>query len=735
MNIDKEAFEYSITKIDDGIIFEKFGLSFINAIVGHNFIAVGGTKDKGIDGFNHTFHNSKNDKTIYQLSTEKTYEDKIRKTIIKLRENEINYDRLYYVTNRKVNNAEQLVDEIYDEFKIPLVIWDIRWFKSNCNRNEPAIDSFRHFVDTYLHEFNKPGVAHVVSNLDSDSRIYVFLSQQFDSRTNDLKLDDLLTDTLILYALEGTDPDCGELLETNQIKDRIKKYLKFDPQLLEETIEERLQALSTKPRQIKYHSKEKGYCLPYTTRLNIAQRNIKDEMLLGAFHQQTAETIKKYFEEDSIRVRDLQTLIEIVLHKIYERQGLEFSNFVLKGDNKAIIEQNLGEVIGIAVDESSVVLKNKEKVKTAIHLSIREIVYNGTTEQNRFLRSLSNTYLMMFLLQWEPKISTYFQTLASKLNVFVGTSVIIPAFSEVYLDTGNKRHWTLLQGAKDAGISLFINESSLDELVSHFHMIKKRYFNDFYHNENFYTEDECELFFIDKILIRAYFYARKQKRVKNFDDFLNNFIDPNLKQAKQELIMYLKDVFNIQFISNESWDIKIDENEKLQLTDKLEEKKGNRSKAESDAEMILAIYHLRSKNNESSTTGIFGYKTWWLSKDTKTYSAVEEVFGDKYPVSCYIRPDFIYNYIALRPSTQEVEEAYQEIFPTMLGVNLSYHMPNEVQDIVNERLEDFHDKENVRVKQILRNLGEKLKSDPSLRNRHSVELYMDSAIKELTECG
>jgi len=170
--------------------------------------------------------------------------------------------------------------------------------------------------------------------------------------------------------------------------------------------------------------------------------------------------------------------------------------------------------------------ENKEKVKTALYLAIRDIVYNGTKEQQRFLKSLSNTYMMMFLLQWEPKLSTFFQTLASQLKVFVDNSIIVPALSEYYLETGNRRHWNLLLGAKKAGISMFINETLLDELVSHFKMISHKYYNLFQQQEEFYLSDEYELLFIDEILIRSYFYAKRNGEVKNFDSFLDNFIDP-----------------------------------------------------------------------------------------------------------------------------------------------------------------------------------------------------------------
>jgi len=734
MQVDKEAFEYAISKIDDGNIFELFGNDFLSAVLGYSFIPVGRTKDKGVDGFQHVFTRTESQKHIFQLSTELDHVGKIYGTITKLKENKIEFDRLVYVTNRKINNAESFIDEVFDKTKIPLTIYDIRWLSAHSNQSEHTIKAYQIFVDTYFHEYSKPGKYQTVADLDSDSRLFVFLAQQFDSKRDDLKLDDLLADTLILYALEGTDPEKHNLKSEAQIKESIKKYLKFDPQLLDSKISERLKDLTTKPRKIKYHTKEQGYCLPYETRVEIGERNLKDELLFNDFYSQTQDTIKKYFSDVDVRVKDIESLITKVFNKIFHRQGLEFSNFVLRGDSHSVIEQNLNDVISLAVDESSVILANKEKVKTALHLAVRDIVYNGTAEQRKFLKSLSNTYLMMFLLQWKPKLSTYFQTLASKLSVFVDNSIIIPALSEYYLEDGNRRHYNLLLGAKKAGISMFINETLLSELVSHLRMVKNKYYNMFFHMEDFYLNDEFELLFIDEILIRAYFYAKKKGQVKDFDKFIETFVDSQLRTIREELVVYLKEVFGITFISNEMWDIKVNEEEKTKLTEVLSRKKDHDIKAENDAEMILAIYYLRSKNGESSDSGIFGYKTWWLSKDTSTYRAVIESFGsDKYPVSCYIRPDFIYNYIALKPSSDEVDDAYNEIFPTMLGVNLSYHMPKEVSQVVQEKIKEYHSKPAVRVKQTLKTLSDRLKSDPTLKNRNSVELFLDAELSKLQD--
>lgn len=176
--------------------------------------------------------------------------------------------------------------------------------------------------------------------------------------------------------------------------------------------------------------------------------------------------------------------------------------------------------------------------------------------------------------------------------------------------------------------------------------------------------------------------------------------------------------------------INISAEEHLKLTEKLQELKSSK-KAETDSKIILTIYKLREKYNETATSGIFGYKTWWLSKDSTTYKAVSELFGNTYPVSCYIRPDFLYNHIALAPKKHEVDALYKEVFPSLLGVNLSFHLPLEVTTFVQERIAEHGTKNPARLTAILSRLSEKLKSDPTIRNRKSVKLFLDEELKNI----
>lgn len=729
-----DGFKYALNQINDGFVFENFALRFLPLILGYEFMPVGGVKDKGIDGLNYIYSRAGFEKNIFQLSTETNTEGKIENSLQKLIDNEIPFDSFVYVTNRAVNNKDTIIDNFVDKFKKPIRIFDQGWFVTHANHSDATINCYYTFIDSYLHEFNKPGKSYVVSNLAGKSELFVFLRQQLEHHRDDLKIDDLLADTLILFGLEGTDPDKDILKTKEELMVSIKEFVKFDPRILSETIDRRLKALSTKPRRIKFHSAKQGYCLPYETRVEIQNRNLSDAQLLETFYEQTSEIIKKYLKEESVSVRDITKLIDEVIHSIFYQQGLEFSNYILHGKSQQVIEKDLQDVINSVVDNSSVVDKNKEKVKTAMLMAIRDIVYNGTIEQKKYFKSLSNTYMMMFLLQWNPQIATYFETMASKLVIYVCTSILVPALSEYYLTNENKRHWNLLKGASQAGIRLYISDAIIDELKHHFYMLRNKYETFFRNNEQVYLNSEAETMYIDEIMLRAYFYAKSQGDVFNFEDFLSNFVDPDLKTVKDDLISYLKGEFGIVYFNDESLKIKISEEEQVKLTDRLVENKSQK-KAETDSKIILSIYKLREKNNETATSGIFGYKTWWLSKDSTTFKAVTDVFGDQYPVSCYIRPDFLYNYITLAPKKHEVDEMYKEVFPSLLGVNLSFHLPSEVTDFVQERIVEHGTKHPARLTAILARLSEKLKSDPNLRNRKSVKSFWDEEQKRLEEAG
>ncbi len=733
--IDPKAFEFALSQIEDGFIFEDFSKDYLGKVLGYSFLPVGGIKDRGIDGLEHFYCRENLERNVYQASIEKNCVSKLEKSIEKLVDNKIKFNQVYFVTNQIFPNKDKVIDELFEKYKKPIHIYDLKWMSSQVNTSPATVNSYHTFVTSYLHEFQKPGKSFVIGDLVGDPRLFVFLSQQWEAHRHELKLDEILSDTLILFSLEGTDPDKNIFKTKDKILQDISNYIKFDPKQLHPVVERRLSTLCQKPRKIRYHSKENGYCLPYETRLEIQSRNFEDAALYAQFKTDIETKLKSYLKKSNIVVRDCASLIEKTLHKIFHQQGLEFADFVLHGENQNSFEKNLPDIISLVVDESSIVSINKEEVKPALLIAIRDMIYNGTLEQKMFLKRLSNTYMMLFLLQCDPKLALYFNTMASQLNVYVCTSILVPALSEYFLEPRNRRHSNLLKGSRDAGVTLIVNETILNELVSHFRMITNIYEKNYRNCENLFLGDEFQTLFIEEIMIRAYFYAKRRNQVKNFNQFIDSFVNPDLENAQDNLIEWLKEEFGIIYKSDKSLNLSIDQNELNLLSTNLKAQKKSEQKAKSDSKIILTIYSLREKNNETNSSSIFGYKTWWLSKDTLTQKEVIRTFKDKYKISCYIRPDFLYNYISLAPSKIEVDSAYRELFPSFVGVNISFFLPKDVVRAVHQKISKHKVKNKARLKASLRDLAHKLQVDPNLQTRQNVELYLDERLKEVKKNG
>lgn len=737
MMIDRNAVIYVLNSMPDGFLFEQFSQKVLSLVKGDEFIPVGGKLDRGVDGFQGIFSGKKLSKLIFQMSTEEVHwkqeRSKITTTADKLIDNNIEFDILYFVTNRKVERIESIISSFYEKYQKVLVIYDQEWFATQITLEPTIADIYNSFIEHHVHEYKKPGKFVEVGEFSNDPRLYVFLRQHLDKSDN-LEIENNIIDGLILFALEGTGSDLGVFLTIDQIIAKIRSFFNFDLPDFEIKIQNRLDALSRKPYNlIKYHSKEKYYCLPYETRLELKQRDIEDASLQDIFETETTELIKTNLNIIGVEIKEVYSIFEEILHWIYYRLGLEFSDFILNESSKDTIDDSLGTVVAKVVDDSKKTVQNKDKINTALLISLREIVYNGSNNQREFLRRLSKTYLMVFLTQNDPKISTFFKTLANKLEVFVCTSIIIPALSEYFLQNENKRYWNLLIGANQSGVGLKINEFILDELVSHFDGLKNTYLSLYKSNEEDYLQDDYTMLYVDEILLRAYFYALKRGRIKDFNSFLYKFVDPTYTTLREDLIFFLKETFGIEYISSISQEVQVDVAEVNKLRDELKLKKRNSiKKAEVDSKLILHIYKLREKNNESNTSGIFGYKTWWLSQDINTFRAVKETFGDKYGVSCYLRADFMYKYISLSPHKTEIDKLFRDCFPSLLGVNLSYHIPQGISEYVGQKIIEHKDTDPSIVKRTLKNLTARLMSDMESLSAKEFKSYFDEELKKVS---
>lgn len=678
-SVGRSLVEVVFEEIKSGTLFEKLANELMSAIQGTSFVPVGGIHDKGIDGLEYVCEKDSDlrRKKIYQFSIRHDPKQKIRETIKTLKSNEIEFSQLIYGTNRVVKNQHEIIDDIVSAEDVFLQICDLNWFATNINHNPRAIEVFNRFVEENIHFDNRPVRGFELFNV-RDPRIYVYLRQIVDRSDENRKLDEILIDTLIIMALEGTDSTKRLFMSKSEVLREIQAIRGFDQEWLRKTVSDRLEFFATKPRQVRHHRREEVYCLPYETRcdLEICRRN--DEKLYEGFMNESLSMLETELCESDVDMCVARKLFEKTFHEIFHQQGLEFSEFLANRNGATSLDKSLQDIVNKLIEDSNVNATSVNRLEQALLKTVRDIVYHGSTTQLEFLRRLSSTYRMLFLMQCDPKLASFFEEMSKKLVIYVDTSILIPAFSEYFLKKRNQRHANLLRCARDAGIALKVTNIVLTELAAHFHGLKRTFGNEYENYEHLFR-DSWKIQFIDDMLIRAYFHANHAGKIDDFRSYYETFVTWNSSNAVGELIEWVRAEFDIEYEDISNQELRIDPDEADELFRRLRKYKPTDEQTQSDVSQLLHIYAIREKNNELGKGGAFGYNTWWLTSDTSSQRAFSDMDKSHTRNNPYIRADFLYNFIDLAPSKRAVKRIYEKVFPTLLGVNISYFVPEQIR--------------------------------------------------------
>src|SRR5262249_38273267 len=155
----------------------------------------------------------------------------------------------------------------------------------------------------------------LVTDFVKDPRVFVFLRQQLDSHGADQKLDELLVDSLIVYVLEGTDPEKGLFKTRAQISDAIKQITAFDAKQMDRLLDQRLEYLATKPRRIRFYDDGRKYCLPFETRVEIEEQKLTDEALFQEFCQKADERLKTQLAYLGLPLKNVSHIVGLAFNE------------------------------------------------------------------------------------------------------------------------------------------------------------------------------------------------------------------------------------------------------------------------------------------------------------------------------------------------------------------------------------------------------------------------------------
>jgi hypothetical protein len=731
--VDPRVIEIALSRVG-GADFENFCQGFFASTMGADYVPMGGLRDGGADGaFDDIVFEASGTQKFMQASISSTPKEKIRKTIRRLREFGRDPKSLIYATSQKLTLIDQLQDDLSDELDCRIVIRDGHYFQHQINGSPGALQAYKTYVSSAASYLNSIGSADTVQPLQDlpAKALCVFLGQELDRRRGKGELLESVADSLILWALEDTDPDQKIFLNAQEIEVRVLEALPSARTFFKAVLKNRLDDLASKGsggRKVRYHKKENGYCLPYETREKIREENVGDEGLklqVSEVFRNRAVSTNSLTTENAPLIEDCVTICHDVIHRSYHAQGLEMALFLESEEGSDSNLPSMNDIMNdVIADKGFVGEKAGQIAKLCLNI-LRGTYYDSTKEERRYLRKLSRTYVLLFMLKNEPRVVEYFRNMTSNFNLYVGADLIVRALSEQMLPKDDQMTKNALKLLKASGSKIILTDKTLDEVWHHFRSTHYEFVNNYQEIQNFMTVDLASQ--IDRILIRSFFYAkieRSSKRKEPFawSNFLGQFLtvsEIGRSSTRDELREYLVNEFGFLFEDEATLLSGIDPAQLDELTSKIQAVRNNHDRKDTTEEilcrnaatMVLRVYQRRKSEGDRSGGNPYGFKTWWLTQQTRVQSATGHIVskqGSRY----MMRPEFILHFLSTLPSKKSVQDSYDSVFPTILGVKLGNRMDERAFKKIIDSARDLHDGvDDSRAKVLLAKASAQLQSD------------------------
>jgi hypothetical protein len=727
--------------------FERYAQTVFGAVMGPNFKPLGGHKDEGADGFidGDLYVEVGKPTRFFQASKEITVESKIKRTITRLQEVGREVKSLYYASSHSIALLDKLEFALSEDSGISVRIYDRNFFVQHSNHNGDAVAAFHQYLRpalAFLDEILTPSYPNKPP-FDNARAVCAFLGQEIERRLGTTQALEAVCDALVLWALEDTDPATKKLMTEDEIVNKVESVIPTAKRFFRGQVAARLIALTTKTRgtrSVNIYNKDSRYCLPYESREALKEHTIEDEKLkvdvtASFLSRLVAKTDDKF---DTPMLEKIGGLLHQTLETVFERQGFDAARHFLEEDlasNELLDPRPIIDIAEEVLKTSGIKSNLQPEILLLMKQVLREVFYASRVVERTYCARLARTYILLFTIRNTPEIIEYFNSMSKNFVLYVGSDLVIRAISEHFVDADDQMTVNAFRIIKQAGSNLVLSEIALEEVHSHIWASHLEYKNVYGEIDAIVDRDlasQC-----DHILIRAYYYAKLEesghRRPRTWTSYLSNFMTaekitgPTSQASMQSLRDTLCNMFGFEYEPREVTEADIDTDELHELTAKIQELRRQKPKGEilakNDAFHILRIHKVRH-DREGTVGNPYGYKTWWLTQDTISGRAAAIVTPKRREIRYVMRPEFLINYIAYNPTSNEVRESLKTIFPSLLGVRLGSRLEKNTLNRVLVKVREVHSVDPARALAMIAEHSNALKSS----RMRSFVLKYDSAV-------
>ena len=700
--IASDLYDYLMTNIT-GASFEDFAKRVFMAQFGDKFTPLGGIHDGGADGVLSSYIENIEGKpnSFIQFSRQDadTAATKVKQTIAALRKAERNPQLLIYATSENLPKSDVLVSQIFEKEHILLQIRDRERIKSYLNSNAATNSVFFSFFSNEINRLSSAADLKLsaVTEFAKDPTVYVFLNHELRDRFTKDKLNTRVLDALIYWALRETDPDKYLFMSRDEISAAIAQAFPAAKNMLLPQLDDRLGFLSKREaggERLRNYRKEGKFCLPFEVRTELADDASKAVLLQQRFQESISARLAD--SATNINFSDKQmdlcrTLVFDTVHQYFSEQGLLLAAF-LEGKLSAI--QISDQIVEDTLAASYAGTKSKVPLSPnhfgACMAALRGIFYRSSEQERAYMRYLSRTSCLLVTMQSAPKLLEYLNKMGGNFRLIVGTDILIKALSEFYLDEEYRQVTNLIKAVRLMGSDLILTEPVVTDVFTHLHASDLEFRNHYSAREQYLKDEDVSA--CDRILIRSYLYAKKGgKGPTNWRSYVHQFVDPDDLRSKNEsgrsaLQAFLQMRFRMTPLSTEELESAVDLEKVSDLAARLNDARvKHEDLSYNDALLSHAVYSQRKRNKESATYDGFGFRTWWLTKETRVTSLTGALVQAQGGVPYIMRPEFLLNFVSLAPKAADARKSLGKLLPTTAGLQLGHHLSSvEVEKLLTD---------------------------------------------------
>lgn len=705
----------------DGFLFEDFVQKLLFNFSFGKIVPIGGIHDGGRDGT--TFSNGLNE--FIQISLQKTWKAKVYHTLSALQNSGHleSAKRIYYFFPFSIEESArtELQQTIWSQKQINIQINSLEYMRYVINYSQDTRRVFLEFCKEHsVFQAIEVKSAEIFPQNALDKTIVLLRHLvNEDDRSGDDYIETLCKSHMYLY-LRDTDPDQNKFKKLDELRDYIRKQLHG---LADEVIAKSIASVLTSDGKLSRDEKDfrlyadGNICLSYKIRQQLLSFEAEDTNLLSAFKEEISD---KYSSFSPTTKETLVVATTNVLVEIFKRQGLLFVQHI-NGKSFSAKEEDLKAIVHSVIDKLEVDNMQKGACIAAVSETIYNIVWLPSNTQKDFLLALSKSYSLMFIGKADSQILNYLESTARGLTLLLGTDIIVRALAEILLPPEKQRFTALIRSLKISGVKLSVTDGILREAGAHIRSTTAWYdtyvrplLEDSQCDSQIQEIIDFEERYSRKVLIRAFYHARVDGKVKTLEEFLNYFVGNNTVRYNTDIFEYFEGQFDI---TKPSLDIDANDSRFKTLVTLFEKvtHQGHedhvRTKiATNDAETVHAVYMLRARLPPPSRKQfLLPEPVWWLTAEFKADKLTPE-FEQRYTRPPHIHPEVIVGLLANLPELKAHHKQIDQILSGAIGLQMSHWISDDIVSQITLSYEEIRNLSPGKKNQFLGQLLTKLKT-------------------------